>query len=593
MTAEQWIFIVILAGTLALFVSEKLRVDLVAVLALLALAITGILDTGEALSGFASEPALIVASVFVLSAGLSATGITGRIGDAIARRAGNREWRAILVVMPATALLAAFSHHLMVTAMMLPIVLRLARDRELAPSKLLMPMSLAASLGTTLTLMGAPAFLLANNILREAGAPSLDIFSLTPIGLVLVGIGTAYMLLAKHWLPARQGDVSDEYLQLDKYYTELVVDEDSPWLEKTLGDFREAFKKRLEVVDWLRQGKRRADQLSEDRFRAGDVLLVRASAEGLSAVQSEPGLSLHAVAKYGEPDPESKNADAQPQLIQAIVAPHSRLIGRSAAEVDFVRTLGTVMVGIWRKEGWLHGELSEMRFQEGDLLVLWGAHGDLAKLAGNRDFLMLIPFEAKETQWRRAPVALAVMAATVVAAAAQWLPVHIAFLCGAAAMVLSGCVGIERAYREIDVRIYVMIAGVIPLGVAMDKTGTARLLADALAAHGQALPAWVCLLAMFAAAALLTQILSDAATTVLLSPVAIALAQQLGLPVVPFVVCTAMGAVASFLTPIGHHGNLLILNPGGYRFADFLRIGAPLTILIGLAVTALSVRLWL
>lgn len=591
MGAEQWVFIAILGGTLALFISEKLRVDLVAVLALLALAVTGILDPGEALSGFASEPALIVACVFVLSAGLSATGITGRIGDAIGRGAGNREWRAILVIMPATAALAAFSHHLMVTAMMLPIVLRLARDRELAPSKLLMPMSLAASLGTTLTLMGAPAFLLANNILRDAGAPSLDIFTLTPIGIALVAIGTAYMLLAKHWLPARQGSVPEEYLQLDKYYTELLIDEKSPWLEKTLGEFRETFKKRLEVVDWLRHGRRRSNQLNDDRFHAGDVLLVRASAEGLGAVQTEPGLSLHAVAKYGEP--ETEDADSQPQLIQAIIAPHSRLIGRSAAEVDFVRTLGTVMVGMWRKEGWLHGELSEMRFQEGDLLVMWGAHVDLAKLAGNRDFLMLIPFEASESQWRRAPVALAVMAATVVAAAAQWLPVHIAFLSGAAAMVLTGCVSIERAYREIDVRIYVMIAGVIPLGVAMDKTGTARLLADALAAHGQDLPAWVCLLAMFTAAALLTQILSDAATTVLLAPVAIALAQQLGLPPVPFVVCTAMGAVASFLTPIGHHGNLLVLNPGGYRFADFLRIGAPLTVLIGLTVTALSVRMWL
>ncbi len=591
MAAEQWIFIAILGGTLALFISEKLRVDLVAMLALLALAVTGILDPGEALSGFASEPALIVACVFVLSAGLSATGITGRIGDAIGRGAGNREWRAILVIMPATAVLAAFSHHLMVTAMMLPIVLRLARDRELAPSKLLMPMSLAASLGTTLTLMGAPAFLLANNILREAGAPSLDIFSLTPIGIALVAIGTVYMLLAKHWLPARQGSAPEEYLQLDKYYTELLIDEDSPWLEKTLGEFRATFKKRLEVVDWLRHGMRRPNQLNDDRFHAGDVLLVRASAEGLGAVQTEPGLSLHAVAKYGEP--ESEDTDSQPQLIQAIIAPHSRLIGRSAAEVDFVRTLGTVMVGMWRKEGWLHGELSEMRFQEGDLLVMWGAHVDLTKLAGNRDFLMLIPFEASESQWRRAPVALAVMAATVVAAAAQWLPVHIAFLSGAAAMVLTGCVSIERAYREIDVRIYVMIAGVIPLGVAMDKTGTARLLADVLAAHGQDLPAWVCLLAMFTAAALLTQILSDAATTVLLAPVAIALAQQLGLSAVPFVVCTAMGAVASFLTPIGHHGNLLVLNPGGYRFADFLRVGAPLTVMIGLAVTALSVRMWL
>ncbi len=591
MTAQQWVFLAILAGTLALFISEKLRVDLVAVLALLALSLTGVLAPAEALSGFSSEPAIIVACVFVLSAGLSATGITGRIGDAVGRHAGGGEGRAIAAIMPATALLAAFSHHLMVTAMMLPVVLRIARDGNLSPSKLLMPMSLAASLGTTLTLMGAPAFLLANNLLREAGGPAIDIFTLTPIGAALVALGMVYMLLAKRWLPAHRGAGDEEYLKLDKYYTELVIDEESPWTEKNLDAFREAFKERVEVVDWLRHGERKADQRGGDSFQSGDVLLVRASADGIGAVQSEPGISLHAISQYGQN--QEKSATTQQQLVQAIVAPHSGLIGRSASDTDFVRTMGAVMVGLWRKEGWLHGELSEMRFREGDLLVLSGPPEQLSKLAADRDFLMLIPFEAADSQRRRAPVALAIMAATIVAAAMQWMPVHIAFLAGAAAMVLTRCVGIERAYREIDVRIYVMIAGVIPLGVAMDKTGTAGLLADALALHSQGLPAWLMLLTMFASAALLTQVLSDAATTVLLTPIAIALAQQLGLPMLPFVACTAMGAVASFLTPIGHHGNLLILNPGGYRFADFIKVGAPLTMLIGLTVTVLADRLWL
>ena len=224
MELDQIVFLVILASALALFVSGRMRVDLVAMLTLLALALTGILDARQALAGFSSEPAIIVAAVFVLSAGLQSTGITDRIGAWIGRTAGGSEWRTIAVVMPATALLAAFSHHVMVTAMMLPILMRLAREQKLAASRLLMPMSLAASLGTTLTLVSAPAFLLANDMLQRAGGEGLGIFSITPIGIALVLFGTVYMLLARWLLPRRSGGHGDdEYLRLDRYRTELRV----------------------------------------------------------------------------------------------------------------------------------------------------------------------------------------------------------------------------------------------------------------------------------------------------------------------------------------------------------------------------------
>ncbi|HYM85244.1 MAG TPA: SLC13 family permease, partial [Pseudoxanthomonas sp.] len=278
MELQQIIFLVILAATLALFVSEKLRVDVVAMLALLALTLTGILGPKDALSGFSSEPAIIVAAVFVLSAGLSATGITERIGAGIARAAGGSEWRTIAVVMPATAALAAFSHHVMVTAMMLPILMRLAHEQKLAASRLLMPMSLAASLGTTLTLISAPAFLLANDLLKRSGQPGLDIFAITPIGAVLVLLGTIYMLLGRWLVPKRSGESGNaDYLRLERYYTELVVETESPWIGKTLGDFEKSFKDRLQVADWLRHGMRRRHQQSDSPLAQGDVLLVRAS----------------------------------------------------------------------------------------------------------------------------------------------------------------------------------------------------------------------------------------------------------------------------------------------------------------------------
>jgi len=595
MEFQQILFLAILAITLGLFISERLRVDLVALLALLALTLTGILGPKEALSGFASEPAIIVAAVFVLSAGLSATGITERIGAGIGRAAGGSEWRTIAVVMPATAALAAFSHHVMVTAMMLPILMRIARDQKLAASRLLMPMSLAASLGTTLTLFSAPAFLLSNDLIKRAGLPALDIFAITPIGAALVVLGTVYMLLGRWLVPKREGETPQgDYLKLDRYYTELLVEDDSPWIGRARGEFAKAFDDRLQVVDWLRHGMRRRNQRLDSTLAAGDVLLVRASPDEIASIRDEPGLALHAVARYGEKREEGKSeALGEEQLVQAVVAPHSEFIGRSVADIDFLRNLGVVVVGLWRREGWLHGELSDMVLQEGDLLVLWGQQQNFEPLAAHHGFLMLVPFGGQKKPRRRAPVALAIMVAAVAAAATETLAPHIAFLAGALAMVLTRCVDIERAYQEIDVRIFVMIGGVIPLGIAMEKTGTAALVADLLLNHTAHWSPLVLLLVMFGAAALLTQILSDAATTVLLAPIALALADGLDLNPVPFVVCTAMGAVASFLTPIGHHGNLLILNPGRYTFGDFLRVGIPLTAAIAITTAWLARWLWL
>jgi di/tricarboxylate transporter len=596
MDLQQILFLVILSGALVLFISGKLRVDVTAMLALMALTLTGILDGKEALSGFSSEPAIIVAAVFVLSAGLAATGVTDRIGALIGKAAGGSEWRAIAITIPAVAALAAFSHHLMVTAMMLPIMLRLARDKSIPASRLLMPMSLAASLGTTLTLFSAPAFLLAADLLERNGGEGLHVFSITPIGVALVLLGLVYMLLGRWVLPRRTGTGSEtDYLRLDHYYTELLIEEASPWVGKPYAEFQKAFAERLTVVDWLRQGMRRRRRAGDQPLLAGDVLLVRTSPDEIASIKDEPGVALHSVAKYGESRSEDGKSEllGEEQIVQAVVAPDSEFLGRTVGEIDFVRTLGVVVVGLWRRDGWLRDEVSQVVLREGDLLVLWGRQQTLSELAAHRGFLMLMPFTAAGRQRSRAPLALGIMAASIIAAATEVLPAQIAFLAGAVAMVLTRCVDIEDAYRNVEVRIFVMIAGVIPLGVAMQKTGTAQLFADQLLRFAADWPALTVLLVMFWAAALLTQILSDAATTVLLAPVAFSVATALGLPPEPFVVCTALGAVASFLTPIGHHGNLLILNPGQYTFGDFLRIGVPLTVLISVVCAWMARWLWL
>ena len=557
MALDQILFLLILAGGLYLFVSERVRVDVTAMLILLALVVTGVLDGKQALSGFASEPAIIVAAVFVISGGLAATGITEHIGQWIGRASGKSEGRAIAVIMPAVAAMASFTHHVMVTAMMLPILTRFAKANGLSASRLLMPMSFAASLGTCLTLVSAPAFLLADNLLERSGSEGLGVFSITPIGLALVVLGVVYMLLARWMLPKRSGKSGDnEYLRLDRYRTELLIVKDSRWNTRPLGELQKALGDRFRLVGWLRDDKLRSDLGNSNPLLSGDILLVEASADALASLHDDPGITLNAVARNG-----GKADDPEAQLVQAVIGPGSEFLGRSIRELEFSRQFQAVIAGLWRRDGAIASRLADARLREGDLLVLWGKPGDFADLAAHHGFLMLVPFAGEAKRRVRAPLALAILGATILAAATEWLPVPMAFLFGAVAMVALRCVDIGQAYRGIDVRVYVMIAGVIPLGIAMEQSGTAQLLADALLPVVHDWPVLPILLVMFATASLLTQILSDSATTVLLGPIAVALAHSLGLPATPFVVCTALGAVVAFLTPIGHHGNLLILGP--------------------------------
>lgn len=598
MDLHQIYFLIILVAALYFFISEKLTVDMTAMLIILALAISGVLDAKEAFSGFASEPALIVCAVFVLSAGLAATGVTDTIGNAMARFAGKNQYTANFVIMTTVASLSAFTHHLMVTAMMLPIAMRISRENEIPSSRLLIPMATAASLGTTLTLIGAPAFLLANGILKRSGEPGLKLFSVTPLGAVLVLGGFVLILLTLWVLPKTSGrDKTDERFRINEIFTELLVPEESKWIGISLEEFKKETTKRFEVVGMKRYNQRLSILQAGLVLQQNDLILVKTTPDELLSVDEKMGLALRSVKKYGE-QLEKNTADGKPHevkdplIVQGLVAPQSALIGKTPGEIDFLHSLGVLVVGIWRKEGWIYHELSEVRLKEGDMVILWGDEETFDKINTDSHFLMLLPMNLRPKKRVKAKLASAIMLGSVILAATETLPPHISFLLGAFAMIATKCVSLPRAYESIEVKIFVMIAGVIPLGLAMEKTGLAQLFAENLAQVIHHWPPWAILLCFFSAAALLTQILSDAATTVLIAPIAVAFAKDMQMSPTAMVVCVTVGAVASFLTPIGHHGNLLVLGPGNYRFVDFLKIGLPLTTLIAGATVYLSTILW-
>ena len=593
---HQLTFFAILAAAIGLLVTERLRTDMIALLIILALALTGILSPEEALSGFQSEPAIVIAAVFVLGAGLRYTGLSEALGRWTGKYAGGGMTRMLVVLMPASALLSTFTHHVAITAIMLPTTLSLAKQRGVAASKLLLPMAVGSSLGTTVATI-TPSFLVAGALLRQAGRPGLDLFSIAPIGLVLSLAGMLYMILVGRFLlPTRQGtgDASNRF-RLDGYFTELRILPGSPLVGKTIKQVHADRAYRFTIAGWVRDGERLHAPLGDRTLQANDVLLIHTTPGGLVALREERGVTLEPVARY-EPAHGGATAghgeDHAERLTQAIIAPRSSLIGRTLAEVDFRRHFGALVVALWRKGGFLPEQLSQIRLREGDTLVLQGEDEALARVGGDADFLMLVPFQGEARRPRKALLAGAILAGAILAASLHWLTLGMAMLGGAAVMLLTRCLTPRQAYKAIDAPMYLFVAGAIPLGAAMKQSGAADLVASLLQGALSGWNEWFILFALFVVVGVVVQFMgSDSATTALFGPLAIALALALGHAPEAYIVTVAMAAVTAVLTPMCHH-NLLIYAPGGYKFTDFFKVGAPLTLLAGLIVATLAPRLW-
>lgn len=595
---QQVFFLLILTAAIVLFITEWIRSDLVAVMVVVALYVTRVLDPRDALSGFSSEPAIVVAAIFVLSAAMHVTGLSDTIGSWIGRLAGKSLTRAIAVIMPSVAVLSAFTHHVTTTAMMVPVTLNLARERNIPASKLLMPMSFAASLGTAITIIGAPAFLIASTTLQQSGRSGLGIFSIAPIGLLLTLVGTVFVLLVGRFLLPSHHAPEDRssHFQLEDYLSEIIISEKSPFLKQTVAEVEADPKFHFKVLGLIRNRRRLPAPYSQEVLAEGDVLVVRAPPDELVAIREEPDMDLHPVKLFGDRITQAKlngnDNEEEDVFVQAVVAPRSELVGRTLKQINFQRRYGAIVVGLWRKDGWLDQEISKVKLKPNDVLVLEGDAESLANVATDPAFLMMIPFHGQSKVRRRGWVAGLIMLATILLAAFNLMSIEMAALAGAVAVILTRCLNIRQAYESIDSRIFVFIAGAIPLGVAMQKTGMAGMFAGWLQQAVGGWPERAVLLLLFAVVAVITQFMSDAATTALFAPVAVALAEGLGRPPEAFVVTVAMAAVVSFLTPIGHHGNLLVYGPGRYRFSDFAKVGTPLTVAAAVVVVMLAPVLW-
>lgn len=781
MTFEIGLVLGILAISLILFVSEVIRMDLVALLVLSALAVTGLVTTNQAFAGFSNSAVITVWAMFILSEGLTRTGIADIIGRQVMRLAGRREIAMIIVIMITAAVLSAFMNNIGVAALMLPVVVEVARRTRIPPSRLLMPLAYATLLGGLMTMIGTPPNLLISEAMTLNGYKPFALFDFTPIGSVIMVVGVAFVaLVGRFLLPKIKADRGRHHSQrslrnryklqertfmlrvpmdsilvgktlsetrigsatgliilaLTRYgrsetlpgrqtvlrggdgilvqgrvnqfkelqrWSDLVIEREAPVLKSMVAakiayaevdlaegsvlvgelirhaGFGTRFK--ISVVGLYRRNAIRLTNLAYVPLRAGDQLLVQGEIEDIAELDkfadfsevrplTEEQLSerynteermfvvrlpkfsdlaeatleksrladvfdfrvvaifrdgslrvmprgdevleggdllliegqhqdLDVLRGLQELDVETKVTanlgsleSERLTLMDATLDPRSSLAGKTVGELNFRERYGIELAGIWREGGPIGVDLADERLQIGDALLMLGPRDRLQLLSDDSDFLILTPLGQAPPDTRRAPLAAFIMLAVILSVMAGYAPISIAAVVGGTIMVLTGCLTMEQAYRAIDWRAIFLIAGMLPLGTAMQDSGTAAYLADqVMLLLGDAGP-WPVIAGLYVLTAMATMIIPTAALVVLMSPIVLSAMTEMGLAPETAMMAVAMAASASFTSPISHPANILVMGPGGYRFVDYIKVGVPLTIVVFITVMFLLPILW-
>lgn len=555
---------VVLAAT-ALFVSEKLRVDVVALMVLCALLLLGLVEPKAALGGFSSEATITVAAMFVLSAGLTRSGALLGLGRLLARI--RNPWIMLGVVLGVAAPVSAFINNTAAVAVFLPILLAAATAAKRSPSRMLIPLSYVAQMGGVCTLIGTSTNLLVNSLARQAGEPGFTLFEFSELGLVFLGFGVAYLLVASPFLlPEREAPSLPQAAELGKYVTELKVPEGSKLVGRTVAEIGAVENHRVYVLELIR-GETLHREPRATAIEAGDVLLVQGEWPRLTEFARAHGLSLDT--------PQT----GRTVLVEAMVAPNSRLTGRTLDEVALPQQHQARVIALHRRGERVAEQLRSLPLAAGDLVLLSIPDSEIAEL--RRDTALVIVSERNEERidWRRAFTAVGVMVAVVTLAALNIIPIVESAILGCIALVVLRALEPDEAYAAIDWRVIVLLAGVFPLGIAMQESGLARLVVDYTLGPLGGFGPLAALAALYLLTTLLTEVMSNNATAVLLTPIALGTAETLGVDAKPFLIAVMFAASTAFATPVGYQTNTMVYSAGGYRFADFLRIGLPLNVL--------------
>jgi di/tricarboxylate transporter len=606
-TVKAVVTLLILAAAIYGFVSERLAPDVTSLLALLALLLTGVLTPYEAFSGFSHPATISVAAVLVLSAGVERTGALTYIARRLLTPLGNSELTLTVVIMVMIGSLSAFVNNTAAVAVFIPVVIEVCRRTAASPSRVLMPMSHAATFGGMCTLIGTSTNLVSHEFAVSHGLRGFSMFELGKVGLPMLLAGFAYMLfIGRRFLPrTRPGDVLAMQLG-ERYLAELIVEPDSSWTGKEVN--AEYLERNFDVdlIGVLRGGQALPVGDQSLVYAPYDSLLVRGPLEHVLKLTGQNGLDLHRPKIFSnENEPEEQDAEApsakqsdekkeehtRPQLAEVVVLTTSGLVGRTLKAARFAERFDAIVLGL-RRRGEVNERPSITPLHAGDMLLVEGKRDALQALAETRGFLVVGTPAHPEERPGKLVITIATLIAVVLVVSLGFLPIVTAATAGCAVLMLTGCLRPNEAYRAIDLSLVFILAGSLALGVALNKTGITTVLANWLAGVSATTGPYLILAGFFLLAVVVSELMSNSGTVALLGPITISVAAKMGINPMSLLAAITFGASAAFAMPIGYQTSLMIYGPGGYRFRDFILMGLPLDLILALLALLLIPYFW-
>jgi di/tricarboxylate transporter len=591
MTLDIAIVLGIVVVAIILFVTERIAVELTAMFVLTSLLVSGVISLEQGLSGFSSPATIAVGAMFVLSTGLYKSGALNPLGTAFITVGRRRRWLSIAVMMLSIAVVSAFINNTAAMILFLPLALGMARDTGQSPSKLLIPLSFASIFGGTCTLIGTSTNLLIDAIARDQTAIEFGMFEFARLGLIFAGAGILYMLVVGVRLIPERGteqELTDRF-GLRDYLTEVVLMPGAASVGETVVSCPLISELKVQIIDVVRDGQRYPVPPPDFLLREGDVLVVRCGAEGIKKLHDRPGVKLRPHLKWTDEDLSSDKAD----LVEAVIAPNSMLVGRTMKDIRFRNLFGATVLGFRHGGTLLTEDLADVRLSGGDALLLEVRKGHLSQLRGRRDFVIVSELGLPQFRKGKIVPAVVILAGVVGFATVGVVPIVVSAIAGCALMVLFGCLSLEEAYRAIEWKVVLLLAGIIPLGIAVEQSGIAALISSFLISTVGVWGGAIAVLSLlYLLTSMMTELMSNNATAVLFAPIAIGAATAMGVDPKPFLFAVAFAASASFITPIGYQTNTMIYSAGRYRFSDFARVGIPLNLLFWAIATFFIPIFW-
>ena len=578
MSLQIGLVLLIAFVAVVLFSTEKLRMDLVAILVLTSLTLLGLVGVGDALSGFSNSATVTVAAMFILAAGLQNSGALSGIGTLLGK--AKSPFQFLLILFAVLAVIAPFVNNTAVVAVFMPIVIAATASVGMAASKALIPLSYVSQMAGVCTLVGTSTNLIVNSIAKDLGHPGFSMFEFTALGVICMAAGCVYLLTMGRWLlPDTSNSQLEAHYELGKYLTELRVMEKSPLIGTSVGDAKLGETYGVYVLELLR-GKEMIISPRAQILQEGDVLLARGDWSDLLDLKNKTGLEINPAYEFKAKELEEKGEQV---VTEVMIAPNSRIVGSTLNAINRSwRNQEYVVLGVQRRGQVLREKIGKVRLSVGDILLVLLPESEMGRLRKSKEVVVLTERDAPKPKGWRAPFALGVMVAVIGTSALGLAPIAITALLGALAMVVADCVEADEAYEVVDWKIIMLMAGLLPLGVAMSTSGAAEFIVDNTIGLVRDMGPHVVLAVMYLMALLLAELMSNSAAAVLLTPIGMSTAKMMDVDPTPFLIAVTFSASTSFLTPVGYQTNIMVYSAGGYKFTDFLKVGLPLNLIFWL-----------